>query len=107
MLPFINYIKDIKIFNKNSNSNIENSFEFSFKSEENNICENNKSKVTFALDENDNLNHNQNDDLGIYYYLGNIIIKYNIFNLYEISNLMTTIITILVMTIKILINKLN
>ena len=116
MLNFINYLKEIKLFNSINNSadkqinssedkkiksSIDNSIEFSIESEDNNLL-NNKPKVKFIEDEKiiEN-NNNQNNDTGIYFNFENIIKS----NVYGIPNLVITIITILIMTIKILFNN--
>ena len=123
MSNFIKYLKDIKIFNSIDNSmersssgsksrsrsrsiSIENSIEFSIESEDNNSL-NNKPKVKFVEDEkiiqNDKILNDkiQNNDTGMYFNFENIIKS----NVYGIPNLVITIITILLMTIKILFNN--
>ena len=110
MSTFINYLKEIKIFNSINDSkdnsiensienSIDNSIEFSIESEDNNL-NNNKLKVKFIEDEKI-IENKKNDDIGMYFNFENIIKS----NVYGIPNFVITIITILLMSIKILLNN--
>jgi len=107
MTSLINYLKDINFFS--TNQLIEHSNEFSIKSEDfqiNNL-ENkklNKNKVKF-LDINEK--KEQTDKIVYSDYLYNFYNSiYNITDYYGISNVITTIIIILVMSLKIIFKNL-
>ncbi len=104
MATFLNYIKEISLFSESET--VEHSNEFSIKSEDTNT----KSKVKFkeqSDNDNDNDNENKNDENNktIYNYFDSL--KNNFINLYGTTNILTTFLTILFMTIKILYKNLT
>ena len=102
MATFLNYIKEISLFSESET--VEHSNEFSIKSEDTNT----KSKVKFKeQSDNDNDNENKNDENNktIYNYFDSL--KNNFINLYGTTNILTTFLTILFMTIKILYKNLT
>lgn len=104
MSTFINYIKEISLFSESEV--VDHSNEFSIKSEDNNT--NIKSKVKFKeQSENNNIKNDENDENNktIYNYFGSL--KINFTNLYGTTNILTTFLTILFMTIKIIYKNLT
>ncbi len=107
MSTFINYIKEISLFSESEV--VDHSNEFSIKSEDNNT--NTKSKVKFKeQSDNNNIKNIKNDENDennktIYNYFDSL--KINFTNLYGTTNILTTFLTILFMTIKIIYKNLT
>ena len=102
MSTFLNYIKEITLFSESEP--VEHSNEFSIKSEDNNTNTNTniKSKVKFKEPYENNNENNKT----IYNYFDSLK-KINLTNLYGTANILTTFLTILFMTIKIIYKNLT
>jgi hypothetical protein len=105
MSTFLNYIKEISLFSESEP--VDHSNEFSIKSEDNNTNTNTNSKVKFKepSENKDDVNKNDENNKTIYNYFDSL--KINFTNLYGTANILTTFLTILFMTIKILYKNLT
>lgn len=101
MSSLINYFKDIEFFS-NKDRNIDHSNEFSIRSEDCNICECKNIKPKVKFNEDCTNTNTINDKSTIFMYIDNV--KHSIVDYYGV---LTTIILVLVMTLKIIFINFN